>query len=135
MNCQYLPLTLVLSFLSLNAAAADKPSFAERVAMAKELEHQGPTSEYLQSAMFPAIGPELQSSMVKCMSRSGASALKFSVVADVTPEGKFIHIAREPNTNTAACLANAMGKFRAPPPPMCDYGANLPIVIEMSIEP
>ena len=135
MNYLNRTLALVLSLFALNAAAADKQTFSGRVALAKEIEHQGPTSEYLNGAMFPAIGPELQSSMLKCMSRSGASALKFTVVADVTPDGKFIHIARKPNTNTAACLAAAMVKFRAPPPPMCDFGTNLPIVIEMSVEP
>lgn len=126
---------LAVNLFALNAIAADNQAFAERVALAKKIEEQRATTEYFQNSMYPAIGPSLASAMKKCMSRSAASTAKFSVVADITQDGKFTRIAYEPNTNTAACLAAAMASFRAPPPPTCDCGAALPIVIDMSITP
>ncbi|HRE16398.1 MAG TPA: hypothetical protein PLW86_04915 [Rhodocyclaceae bacterium] len=124
-----------LSLFVVNAAIADSQTFAERVALAKRLEEQSATTEYFQKGMYPAIGSSLASAMRECMSRAGASAVKFTVVADISQDGKFTHIAHDPNTNTAACLAEAMASFRAPPPPMCDCGSALPIVIDMSVTP
>lgn len=118
----------------MHVCADQSLSFAKRVALAKEIEEQKTTAEYFQNGMYPAIGPSLSAAMRECMSHAGASTTKFAVVADVKQNGEFIHIAYEPNTNTAACLAEAMASFRAPTPPTCDCGA-LPIVIEMSINP
>ncbi len=125
---------VAFSVLAFQANAADAPAFAERVALAKKLEEQNATAEYFQNGMYPAIGPSLASAMRDCTSRAGASTEKFTVVADVSQDGQFTHIAYEPNTNTAACFAAAMELLRAPPPPTCDSSA-LPIVIEMSVKP
>lgn len=125
---------VALSVLAFQANAADAPSFAERVALAKKIEEQKATAEYFQNGMYPAIGPSLASAMRECTSRAGASAKKVTVVADVSQDGQFTHVAHEPNTNTAACLAAAMASFRAPPPPTCDSGVLL-IVIDMSVTP
>lgn len=126
---------VALSLFAVQAVAADSESFAERVALAKKVEEQSVTADYFKNSMYPAIGPALADAMRECMSRAGASSAKFTVVADILQDGSFAHIAHEPNTNTAACLAAAMAAFHAPPPPMCDCGAALPIVIDMSIEP
>lgn len=126
---------VALSLFAMHAAAADGQTFSERVALAKQVEEQSATTEYFRNGMYPAIGAALASAMRECMSRAGASTEKFSVVADISLDGKFTHIAHEPNTNTATCLAAAMASFRAPPPPMCDCGAAFPIVIDMSVTP
>lgn len=128
------PLLFALCVVPLHVCADPSLSFAKRVAFAKEVEEQKATAEYFHNGMYPAIGPSLSAAMRECMSHAGASTDKFTVVADITQNGEFIHIAYEPNTNTAACLAAAMASFRAPAPPTCDYGA-LPIVIDMSIKP
>lgn len=135
MTSHYRAYVVALSLFAVHAAAADSQTFAERVALAKKVEEQSATAEYFQNGMYPAIGSELASAMRECMSHAGASTAKFSVVADISQDGKFTQIAHEPNTNTAACLAAAMTSFRAPPPPTCDCGAALPIVIEMSVAP
>jgi hypothetical protein len=126
----------IVAFCALifQASAADAPSFAKRVALAKEVEEQKAAAEYFQNRMYPAIGPSLASAMLECVSRVGASTEKFTVIANVSQDGQLTDIAHEPNTNTAACLTAAMASFRLPPPPTCDYGA-LPIVIDMSVEP
>lgn len=124
----------VFSVLAFQASVADTPSFAERVALAKNTEKQKATTQYFQNEMYPAIGPSLATAMQECMSRAGASTEKFTVVANVSQDGRFMDIAHEPSTNTATCLATAMASFRAPPPPTCDYGV-LPIVINMSVKP
>ncbi len=125
---------VAFSILAFQASAAEATSFAERVALAKRVEEQKATAEYFKNGMYPAIGPSLASAMQECTSRAGASTEKFTVVADVSQDGQFTHIAYEPNTNTAACFAAAMELLRAPPPPTCDSGA-LPIVIDMSVKP
>lgn len=93
--------------------ALGNQAFFERVALAKKIEEQSATAEYPRNGMFPAIGHALQSTMLKCTSLPGASTKKFSVVADISPEGKFTRIAYEPKSNTAKCLATAMEPFRA----------------------
>jgi len=125
---------IVFSVLAFQANAADGSSFSERVALAEKIEEQKATAEYFKNGMYPAIGPSLSSAMRECTSLAGASTAKFTVVADVSQDGRFTHIDYEPNTNTAACLAAAMVSFRAPPPPTCDCG-ELPIVINMSVKP
>ena len=127
-------MVLACGLLGFHADAGETTSFSERVAIAKRIEAQKETADYFKTGMYPAIGPALASAMRDCMSRPGASTEKFTVVADVSQNGEFIHIAHEPKTNTAACLAGAMASFRAPPPPTCDCG-DLPIVIDMSITP
>lgn len=125
---------VAFGFVAACATAAENQSFAERVALAKKVEAQDSTTEYFQNSMYPAIGPALASAMRDCMSRAGASTSKFAVVADISQDGRFLHVAHDPNTNTATCLATAMKSFRAPPPPMYDGDAHLPIVIEMLIQ-
>ncbi|HRE16471.1 MAG TPA: hypothetical protein PLW86_05300 [Rhodocyclaceae bacterium] len=135
MSLRYRAHVVALIFCAGHATAAGAQPFTERVSLAKKLEEQSTTTEYFKNGMYPAIGSALASAMRECMSRAGASTVKFTVVADVSQDGKFVNIAHEPNTNTAACLAVAMESFRTPPPPMCDCGANLPIVIDMSVAP
>jgi hypothetical protein len=135
MTTHYRAHVIALCLLTAQTAAADDRTFSERVELAKKIEKQSATTAYFQNAMYPAIGPALASAMRECMSRAGASTVKFSLVADISQDGKFTHIAYKPNTNTAACIAAAMESFRAPPPPMCECGSSLPIVIDMSVTP
>ncbi len=116
------------------AYAASQPSFDARVARAKVIELQDATVKYFQNDMYPAIGESLATAMRGCTSRPNASLKKFTVVADVTPDGQFVRIAYRPNSDTANCLAAAMALFRAPPPPMCEYSA-LPVFFDMSVKP
>ncbi|MDD2801886.1 MAG: hypothetical protein PHE96_10540 [Methylococcales bacterium] len=124
-----LSLVLIAHLSSVCAA-----SFAERVATAKEIESQKEADTYFKNRMFPAIGSLLGNAMKACTALPYANLEKFAVVADVTQTGKFINIDYQPRTNTAACVAEAVTGFYAPPPPTCESG-DLPIVIEMSVVP
>lgn len=129
MKCLFLSILLIVSSSSAIAA-----TFSERVATAKDVELQEETSIYFRNNMYPAIGQELNQAMRECTSLPNANIEKFTVVADITQEGKFVNIEYEPKTNTAACLAKAMKTFHSPPPPTCDSGS-LPIVINMTVAP
>lgn len=124
-------LIALLSFATLSTAA----TFAERVAIAKEIESQKEASDYFFKSFFPAIGPSMGGIMKMCLSRDGASQEKFALVANVALSGEIINVDFEPKSNnTAACFAGEFSSLKAPPPPLCDCGV-LPLVINMGVKP
>jgi hypothetical protein len=124
-------LIALLSFSSLSVAA----TFAERVAIAKEIESQKEASDYFFGAFFPIVGPSMGGIMKMCLLRDGASKEKFTLVANVALSGEIINVDYEPKSNnTAACFAGQVATLKAPPPPLCDCGV-LPLVINMGVEP
>ena len=48
--------------------------------------------------------------------------------------GRFMQIAYEPKSNTAACFAKAISLFRVPSPPALGQ-ESFPIVMDMTIKP
>jgi hypothetical protein len=128
-----LALLPVLGAAPLPACADGAQSFASRVARAREIEARKDSADYFNNVMYPAIGTPLATAMRKCLSHAGASTAKFTVVADVTPAGKFVNLAHQPDTDTAACLATALASLRTPPP--AGARGDLPIVIDMEIAP
>lgn len=112
-----------------------EPTFAERVKRATEIETQKAASEYLDGSFFPALGSNMSGIMKMCLNREGASTEKFTMVANVSPDGGLIDIDFEPKANnTAVCFAREIGALKAPPPPLCDGGV-LPIAINMEVKP
>jgi hypothetical protein len=124
-------LIALLSFADLSVAA----TFAERVAIAKEIESQKEASEYFFGAFFPSLGPSMGGIMKMCLSRERANLEKFTLVANVAQSGEIINVDFEPKSNnTAACFASEFSTLKAPPPPLCDCGL-LPLVIDMGVNP
>ena len=124
-------LIAVLSFSNLSVAA----TFAERVALAREVESQKDVSDYFFGAFFPSIGPSMGGIMKMCLSRDGANQEKFTLVSNVALNGEIINVDFEPKSNnTAACFAGEFSALTAPPPPLCDCGV-LPLVIDMGVKP
>lgn len=124
-------LALLLSTANVSAAA----SFAERVAIAKEIESRKEASDYFFGTFFPSIGPSLGGIMKMCLSRAGSNPNKFTLVANVALSGEIINVDFEPKANnTAACFAGEFSTIKAPPPPLCDCGV-LPLVINMGVKP
>ena len=123
---------LFIALASVDICAA---TFAERVAIAKEIEAQEAFSTYFFKSLFPAIGPTIGGMMKHCLSLPDASKERFTLVANVTQEGVLTDIDFEPKSNnTGACFAKAFATLTAPPPPLCDCGV-LPMVIDMKVEP
>jgi hypothetical protein len=127
-------LSILIAFLSISNLSI-AATFAERVAIAKEIESQKEASEYFFGAFFPSVGPSMGGIMKMCLSRGGASQEKFTLVANVALSGEIIDIDFEPKANnSAACFAREFSTLKAPPPPLCDCGA-LPFVINMDVKP
>ena len=127
---QYI-LFALLSFSNLSVAA----TFAERVALAREVESQKEASDYFFGAFFPSVGPSMGGHMKMCLSRDGANQEKFTLVANVALSGEIINVDFEPKSNnTAACFAGELSTLKAPQPPLCNCGV-LPLVIDMGVKP
>ena len=127
--------TCLLLVCCLSAAAAQPRTFEERRHIAQALEGNSKTVQgYLSSEMYPAIGSAMADAMRNCFERSGASSEPFSLVADVSQDGRFMQIAYEPKSNTAACFAKAISLFRVPSPPALGQ-ESFPIVMDMTIKP
>ncbi|MDR2219660.1 MAG: hypothetical protein LBE24_03670 [Methylobacillus sp.] len=125
-------LILLFGFITIGHAA----TFAERVAISKQIESQKDAKDYLYGSFFPAIGSSMNEAMKMCLNRSGASTEKFTLVANISLSGKLIDIDFEPKeNNTAACFAKEAGSWSAPPPPWLDGYDALPISMSMNIVP
>jgi len=128
---QLCALLALLAFAGSSVAA----TFAERVAIAKQIESNKEASDYFFGSFFPTVGPSMGGIMKMCLSRGGASQEKFTLVANVALSGEIIDIEFEPKSNnTAACFAGELSTLKAPPPPLCDCGV-LPFVINMGVKP
>lgn len=124
-------LVALLGFVNFSVAA----TFADRVAIAKEIESQKEASDYFFGSFFPAIAPPMGGIMKMCLARDNANQEKFTLVANVTLSGELIDIDFEPKSNnTGACFASEFATLKAPPPPLCDCGV-LPVVIDMAVKP
>ncbi len=131
----YPPYGLCALAIALASADLYAASFAERVAMAKEIETQEAASDYFLKTLFPAIGPDMAGMMKYCLSLPDASKERFTLVANVAQDGGMTDVDFEPKSNnTGACFAEAFATLVGPPPPLCDCGA-LPVVIEMKVNP
>lgn len=125
---------LLLACCCVRAAAAQPETFEERRHLARILEDSEPARSYIYNKMFPAIGSTMADAMRDCLNSSEASSEAFSVVADVSQDGRFTHVAYEPRSNTATCFATAMSSFQVPSPPSGGE-TPFPIVFVMKIKP
>ncbi len=114
--------------VSLAALAADTHSFSERVQRAKALKEQPKPAAYIEKHVFPALQP-----VQKCLEAPGTSTESFTVVADITKEGKIANVDTLPQTDTAQCFATALRALHFPPPPVSDE-SGMPIVLEVTLE-
>ncbi|MDR0476984.1 MAG: hypothetical protein LBH14_03465 [Desulfobulbaceae bacterium] len=107
-------------------------ALSDRIALAKRVETEPEAAQYFKTQMYPAITQALANAMTACFPPEKPNPGKFTVVANVSREGKFVNIDYEPKSEAVACVANAIAGFHTPPPVMHEL---LPIVIEMSVVP
>lgn len=112
------------------ACAADSPTFSERVERAKAMEELPGPHQYIEKNIFPLLqDPAMVKKMNKCVKAPGASKESFTMVFDITREGKVAGVDYDRRTNTAQCLAAVWGALKLAPPPGND---SLPIYINWS---
>ncbi len=100
------------------ACAATAPAFNERVEHARQLEGQPVPNTYLHQKFVPVANTLLKSRQMQgCTKAPDASKERFTMVFDVTREGKVADIDYQPRTNTAQCLAAVWAAAKLPPPP------------------
>jgi hypothetical protein len=121
---------LITVLLAIPAYASSSPTFTERLERAKAVEGQPAPHEYIEKKIFAAMQtPAMKEKVAKCLKAPGTSKENFTLVADITKEGKVSGIDYQPRTNTAECLAAALSTMELPPPP-ASGNASLPIFID-----
>ncbi len=131
---QRLVLTIWLCSMLGAAWAADATAFRERVRHAQSVERETGPRAYLEKNLIPA----LEASSVKhqvhgCLNAPGASKESFTLVANITKGGVLSDIDYLPRTNTAQCIAKAMGMVKVAVPPDTLDAAGLPMYIDWNL--
>jgi hypothetical protein len=110
-------------------------SFATRVTQGKLVE-AGNTGPAYQKQLWDRINDPFAAALKACIvSNAPADKSPFTVVADISPDGKPHRIDVQPATPVASCLATSLGKMTLPAPPKLPDSTTYPIEIDVSIEP
>lgn len=131
-------LAVALQLITAAPAHADD-AFAARVSRGKSAETAAGGPAY-QKALWSALTDPMTVSLKTCIAHNApANTSPFTLVADVQSSGRPSHVAVEPATPVAKCLAGwfATLTLPAPPPapPPLTQGAIYPIEIDVSITP
>ncbi len=126
--------TLAACLMASAAGAGNPPTFEERAENGRKAEHQEVLYAYLHQHFYAdsTFGP-VSAKLQDCIRAPGASKDHFTVVADITRQGRVSNIDVSPRTNTAECFAAALGKMKKLPPPPTSGNDSLPIIIDMTI--
>lgn len=126
-------LALAVMLSAPQAPAAD--SFSARVLRGKLVE-AGFGGQAYQKQMWQQINDPVTELLKACIaSNAPADKSPFTVVADLSPDGKPERIEARPATPVARCFANGFGKIALPPPPKLPDSTAYPIEIDVSIVP
>jgi hypothetical protein len=110
-------------------------SFSTRVLRGKLIEAGVGGPEY-QKQMWARINDPVTELLKACIaSNAPADKSPFTVVAELSPDGKPGRIEAQPATPVASCFASGFEKIALPAPPKLPDGASYPIEIDVSIVP
>lgn len=110
-------------------------SFAARVTQGKLVE-AGSTGPTYQKQLWDRITDPSAAALKACIaSNAPADKSPFTMVADVSPDGKPHRIDVQPATPVANCFTISLGKMTLPAPPKLPDRASYPIEIDVSIVP
>lgn len=131
-----MPTLLALALLlGTPQGVATGDGFAARV-MQGRLVEAGNTGATYQKQLWARINDPFATALKACIvSNTPADKSPFTVVADVSPDGKPRQIDVQPATPVATCLATSLGKMTLPVPPKLPDSATYPIEIDVSIVP
>jgi hypothetical protein len=84
--------------------------------------------------MEQQVGAQYAAAMRFCFAtvREPQSA-SFTLVADITPDGKLDAIDVQPATNIASCFAAGVTRISLPPPPRYPGHSSFPMTLQMRI--
>ncbi len=115
--------------------AVPDDSFSARVLRGKLVE-AGVGGPAYQKQLWAQINDPVTVLLKSCLaSNAPADKSPFTVVADLSPDGKPARIEAQPATPVARCFADGFGEIALPPPPKLPDGAPYPIEIDVSIVP
>ncbi|MEO8998710.1 MAG: peptidase C13 [Rhodanobacter sp.] len=110
-------------------------SFATRVTQGK-LAEAGNTGPAYQKQLWDQVTDPFAAALKACIvSNAPADKSPFTVVADVSPDGKPQRIDVQPATPVANCFALSLDKMTLPAPPKLPDSTTYPIEIDVSIVP
>lgn len=128
----YLDNVLVVNESFSVVRSTDSSLFKDRIQRARALEHQPQPMAYMKKYLFPAMSSSLTRKLEDCLELPNANKDSFTLVADITQEGKMVDVDYSPPTNTAKCFATAFRLLELPRRATSD-NAKLPILLEMKI--
>jgi hypothetical protein len=130
-----MPALLALALLLGAPQGMSGDSFAARV-MQGRLVEAGNTGAAYQKQLWERINDPFAAALKACIvSNTPADKSPFTVVADLSPDGKPSRIDVQPATPVANCLAASLGKMTLPAPPKLPDSVTYPIEIDISIVP
>lgn len=128
----------MLTFLALALLAGAQPAtsadtFAARVQRAKMVE-AGTTGPAYQKQFWAKIGNPMTDALKACLaSNAPADKSPFTLVADITPDGRPLNVDVRAPTPVAKCLAGQFAAWTFPIPPKLSDSINYPIEIDVSM--
>jgi hypothetical protein len=126
-------LVLAVALQLLAPAARTDEAFAARVTRGRMVE-VGPTGPAYQKALWAQITGPMTTALQDCLRRNApADRSPFTLVAEVSSEGRPSRVAAEPATPVANCLAAWFASITLPAPPKLADQIAYPIEIDVSI--
>lgn len=128
-----LALLFVLLVCAALVHAAPGETFDEHVALARKAEADPALKEY-PAIMIKGTRRHLARTMRTCAALKPSPEIKaFTLVADITPEGKPVAVEVQPATNVAECFASGFVKADFPKPPSYPGREGFPVTMKLRI--
>ncbi|MCQ8130753.1 hypothetical protein, partial [Methylomonas rivi] len=108
-----------------------EPSFEQRVRQGRRFEQDAAAQDYTKKHVLPAMSDALSKSLTDCLAQPGASTEKFTLVADILPDGGISNVDYRPATNTAECFGHAFHGLSLAPLP--NELSDLPVFFDLML--
>ncbi|GGA13172.1 peptidase C13 [Dyella caseinilytica] len=127
-------LTVVaLALLAGSPPATTGDTFTQRVQQAKMLEGSATGPAY-QKQFWDKIKEPMTEALRGCItSNAPADKSPFTLVADISPDGRALNVEVQAPTPVARCLAGEFSVWTFPAPPKVPGSVNYPVEIDVSM--
>jgi len=86
---------------------AAERSFDQCVRQGRRFEQDATAHDYEKKQVLPAMNTVMSKPLTDCLTQPDASTEKFTLVADILPDGGIGNVDYQPATNTAECFGKA----------------------------